>query len=330
MIIRKRAKDTLTAVEMNEGDTLEFTLVSGQVMQITLLHTEAEVIRTTLAQLTVEEKNGRTDYRFRCRLTVDGVEHVLEREVATQRSFYEPWELGPVRLWFDAVDKIFDFLHETHGPCRTKLIAKMPRVSYAHARFAIQDATLGICPEPLHPWCPLPEGGLSIQQCYRGEDCWLGAYNGLSAHGGLDINHPAGTPLWAPIDLDTQFYRHTVALGAHNNAWCGIRRWANGAEWILRAAHMTALTVPERQPVAQGQQFAWGAGVHSGAVEHSHFVFCIHDDGETTYLDPWILIWQMYRDQHLFDVAKTTDRTPLLWNNETGRASIAEPGEHHS
>ena len=76
-----------------------------------------------------------------------------------------------MQIWFDAVDDIFEFLEETHGECRP---AK-------HARFALQDATLRICPETLHPWCPLPEGGLRIEDCYRGEDCWLGAYHGVQS-----------------------------------------------------------------------------------------------------------------------------------------------------
>jgi hypothetical protein len=37
--------------------------------------------------------------------------------------------------------------------------------------------------------------------------------------------------------------------------------------------------------------------VLSGAVDHSHFVFKVHDRGETILLDPWILFWQMYRDR---------------------------------
>jgi hypothetical protein len=286
-ILRKRAKDTLTAVEMDRGDVLKFTLTSGEVARIELLATEAEVVRTTLREPGVEEEGGRTDYRFRCTLRVDGAEHEPEREVSTQRSFYEPWLIGPVRVWFDAADDIFAFLTETHGECR-------PR---KHARFGLQQADLPICPEPLHPWCPLPEGGLRIEDCYRGEDCWLGAYNGASAHGGLDINHPRGTPLWAPLDIHDHSYFNSLQMGHNNNRWRGIHRWPNGSEWILQAHHMTELTVPEHQPIPKGQQFAWGAGVLSGAVDHSHFVFKVHDEGETVLLDPWILFRQMYADQ---------------------------------
>jgi hypothetical protein len=288
-IIRKRAKDTLTAVEMNRGDVLEFTCFNGEKIRLELKSTDANVLRSTLKQLKVEESQGRTDYKFSCILSCNEKEITLEREVSTQRSFYEPWVIGKVKIWFDAVENIFEFLNEAHGECR-------PR---KHARFAIQDASLRICPERLHPWCPLPPGGLKIEQCYRGEDCWLGAYNGASAHGGLDINHPRGTPLWAPLDIHDHFYFNSLEMGHNNNRWRGIHRWKNGAEWILQAHHMTELTVAEHHPISKGTPFAHGAGVLSGSTDHTHFVFKIHDEGETVLLDPWILFWQMYQDNNV-------------------------------
>lgn len=286
MLLKRELNDTLTAVEMDRGDLLEVTLVSGETACITLVSTCARVLRTTLKQVKIEENGGRTDYRFACVLNVDGEDHRLEREVSTQQSFYEPWLIHGMRIWLDAVDDIFAFLTESHGECRP---AK-------HARLALQDASLRICPELLHPWCPLPESGLKIEDCYRGEDCWLGAYNGASAHGGLDINHPRGTPLWSPLEVHDHYYFNSLAMGHNNNRWRGIHRWPDGAEWILQAHHMTDLTVSEHEPLRRGQQFAWGAGVLSGAVDHSHFVFKIRDRGETILLDPWILFWQTYRD----------------------------------
>jgi hypothetical protein len=125
----------------------------------------------------------------------------------------------------------------------------------------------------------------------------MGAYDGASAHGGLDINHPPGTPLWAPIDLDDQFYFQSVATGARNNRWRGFRHWDNGSTWVFHAAHMTSLTVPEHTPLKRGRQFANGAGVHSGVVDHSHFIFIVQEHGEKYLLDPWILFWQMYQDK---------------------------------
>lgn len=285
--MKRKAKETLTALEMDRGEIEEFELRSGAVVRLELVATAARVLRTTLKQPKIEEDAARTDYGFHCTLRINGIEHTLEREISTQRSFYEPWEIAGVRIWFDAVQDIFEFVAEEHGECR-------PR---KHARFALQDASLRICPEPLHRWCPLPDGGLRIEDCYRGEDCWMGAYNGASAHGGLDINHPRGTPLWAPVDMHDQFYFNSLAMGHNNNRWRGIHRWPDGSEWILQAHHMTELTVVEHEPIRKGQQFAWGAGVLSGAVDHSHFVFKVHEYGETVILDPWILFWQMYQDQ---------------------------------
>jgi len=299
--LTRQAKNTLTAVEMNRGDTLEFVLSTGNVVRIELLSTGAVITQTTLSTLKVEEPGARTDYRFECRLRVDGEEHLLEREVSTQRSFYEPWHIGDVQIWLDAVVDIFDFLEEAHGECR-------PR---KHARLAVQEASQRICPEILHPWCPLPEGGLRIEDCYRGEDCWLGAYNGASAHGGLDINHRKGTPLWAPLDIHDHFFFNSLEMGHNNNRWRGIHRWENGAEWILQAHHMTALTVPEHQLIPKGRQFAWGAGVLSGCVDHSHFVFKIRDEGESIPLDPWILFRQMYHDRQVTGGGLTHSPLPV-------------------
>jgi hypothetical protein len=124
----------------------------------------------------------------------------------------------------------------------------------------------------------------------------MGTYFGNQAHGGLDLNHPAGTPLWAPFDLDDQFYFHSVAGGANNNRWRGIRRWADGAVWTIQAHHMTALTVPEHTPLRRGTHFAHGAGVLSGDIDHTHFVFRVDDDDASYFLDPWLLFRQMYRD----------------------------------
>ncbi len=286
MIVRKKATETLTAVELDRGDVLEFTLSDGVVRRMEVISTSAEVILTTLKQLKVPEEGCLTNYRFRCEVRIDGQPLHMEREVATQRSFYDPWEFAGLRIWFDAVSDIFEFLTEEHGECR-------PRKD---VRLALQDARLRVCPERLHPWCPLSEGALRIEDCYRGEDCWLGAYDGAAAHGGLDINHPPGTPLWAPLDIHDHYYFNSLEMGHKNNRWRGIHRWDNGAVWILQAHHMTELTVPEHEPIPKGKQFAKGAGVHSGVVDHSHFVFKIQEEGETILLDPWILFRQMYID----------------------------------
>jgi hypothetical protein len=281
---------------MNHGETLRFGLLGGSTAERELLDTGAEGVETTLEEPGVEEAGAMTTYRFWADLRIDGVEERLEREVGTQESFYEPWVIGGVRIWLDAVDAIFDFMRETHGPCRPQPNCSHNRPPRRQARLALQDATGRICPETVHPWCPLPEDGLRIEDCYRGEDCWMGAYDGASAHGGLDINHPEGTLLDAPVGVDDQFLYNSTARGHNNNRWRGIRRWPGGSVWVLTSCHMTRLTVPEHRPLAAGQQYAEGAGVWVGAAEHSHFAFAVFDAGELIRLDPWILFWQMYRD----------------------------------
>ena len=118
--VHRQTKPTLTAIELDRGDTFELITRVGHPFRMQLVSTEAEIVRTTLKQLKAEESGARTDCRFRCVVAINDTEHCLEREVSTQRSFYEPWEIDGVRLWFDAVQDIFEFLTETHeaGPFR--------------------------------------------------------------------------------------------------------------------------------------------------------------------------------------------------------------------
>jgi len=297
MRIRRKAKPTLTALEMVHGDLLVFERLDGTTAELALVDTGAEIMRTTLKEPGVEERGAITTYRFWGDFLVNGRPVRMVREVGTQQSFYEPWVVDGVRIWFDAVDAIFTFMRETHGPCRLTPLCSRAAPERYQARLAVQDATVRICPERIHPWCPLPPGCLKIEDCYRGEDCWMGAYDGASAHGGLDINHPKGTPLFAPIDVDEQFLYNSVAMGSNNNRWRGIRRWPDGSEWVLHSCHMVAQTVPEHQPLRRGTRYAEGAGVWVGLAEHSHFAFAVFNHGEWVRLDPWILFWQMYQDQ---------------------------------
>ena len=294
MLINKIAKDTLTPVELDINDTLEFTLVNNSIVTMTLLKTGSKVVYTDLSSFNSPINGAKTIYSFFCVVKINNTEYRLEREVPTRKSFYEPWKIDGINIWFDAISDIFKddngFLEEKDTSIG--ITCKPNR----KARFAIQDSRLEICPEVLHPWCSLPKGGLKIENCYRGEDCWMGTFFGMLAHGGLDINHPIGTPLYAPFDLDTQYYFNSLEQGNNNNRWRGIHKWKNGSTWVIQTHHMTELIVPENTPLKKGVQFAKGAGVLSGAVDHSHFVFKIVEDEETYFLDPWILFWKMYRD----------------------------------
>ena len=287
-VVERRAGATLTPIELDPGDVLRFTLVDGTTRELRLVATHAEIVRTTLPLPLVETKGAETILAFWADVEIDGERHRLWREIGTQRSFHEPCRIAGLHLWLDAVDDIFTYLQETHGACRPN----------RRARLALQDASLPICPEALMPWCPLPPGGISIADCYNGEDCWLGAYYGAAAHGGLDINHPAGTPIFAPFDLDDHGLFETVYDGHRNNRWRGTRTWPDGRTWVIGCHHVIKLTTAAGRPVAAGTQIARGAGVAVGAHEHSHFTFAVRDGDALIRLDPWIVFWQTYLDVH--------------------------------
>ena len=108
MIIYREAKETITAVEMNIGDTLQFKLRNGQIRKMTLEETSANVLLTNKGQK--DEGVGATLYHFSCRLSVDGHPMTMERYVGSQESFYKPYIINGMQVWFDAVSDIFNFL----------------------------------------------------------------------------------------------------------------------------------------------------------------------------------------------------------------------------
>ncbi len=290
MNIERQIKSSLGVVEMDHGDIMEVAMRNGRTVKIELLGTSAAITDSTLKVPRQGERKGRTNFRFHCDLLFNGSPLRIEREVSSRNSFYEPVTVDGLQIWFDAAVAIFEFLYEKHGPCRPEKAA----------RFAFQESGLSVAPDKVHPWCPLPPGGLRIEDCYNGEDCWLGAFSGVDAHGGLDINHPAGTPLYAPFDLDDQYLYQRVANGDYNNRWRGFRRWADGTQWVIHSSHMLKMNVEDHQGVKAGAQYAEGAGVavHApGSHEHSHFAFGIVEGEKIIWLDPWILFRQMYLDQ---------------------------------
>lgn len=295
MIIRKKARSTLTAVELDVEDALEFSLSNGEKRTIEVVDTKVVLHSTTLqdsdARPLRPTRGARTVVRMHCFLKIDGHPVEMVRWVGNDRSFYHPWELFGLRLWLDTVDGLFDILTESHGTCR-------PRRA---VRIAVQEATRRICPPLLHPWTRLPQEGLGIDDAYDGTNCWVGPYFGAEAHGGLDVNHQAGSPIWAPFNLDSQGLFDRVTDGASNNRWRGIRKWSDGSTWIIQAHHLICVFPEEKSPVEAGTLLALGGGVAVGSYEHTHFTFGIVEPGssrdEIIRLDPWILFRQMYQDR---------------------------------
>jgi hypothetical protein len=285
-VIQRQARETLTAVELDCGDTLAFTLQNGQTRTLTLEQTGARVLLTNLEKPKHGFHGGGTVYELDCRVRIDGHPMTMRRYVPVQQSFYEPYVVNGMRIWFDAVREIGDLLNENHGECIPK----------KQARFAVQDATMPICPQPLRPWYPSRANSIDVHECYNGNDCWMGPYQGADAHGGLDVNMAIGTPLWAPIDFDDHFLFDSLAAGDNNNRWRGVRRWPQGDVWTLQSHHVVRLLVPEHTPIRQGTHYAVAAGVLCGSHAHSHFVFKVSRQDEEILLDPWILFWQIFEN----------------------------------
>jgi hypothetical protein len=161
----------------------------------------------------------------------------------------------------------------------------------------VNDVQDRICPEKLLWWYPEKGDRLDVRNCYRGEDVWMGPYDGHLAHGGLDLNMKSGTLLHAPIDFDDQFLFHSLAAGDNNNRWRGIRRWPDGSVWWLQSHHLNKMLVPEHTPLTHGTMYAETAGVLVGAHQHTHFAWRITEEGEDYWIDPWIFFWQTFQDQ---------------------------------
>lgn len=285
------AKDTLSAVQLDVGDCLRFRLHSGAVRTVRVRAAFAEVEARGPGWSGADD--GVLRYRMACELEIDGYPVQLVRTVPSAQNFSAPYELFGMRLWLDTAGDLSQFLADTHGGGDPRASC-FPRHDL---RLALWDATGRICPVLLHPWCPLPADGLRIEDCYRGEDTWMGPFCGREAHNGLDINHPAGTRLWTPISIDEHEMFDSVERGDNNNRWWGRHHWDNGSTWVLQSHHLIRLLVPEDRPIAAGTAYAESGGMYIEAAEHSHFVFRVIDGDTEVQLDPWLLFWQMYEDR---------------------------------
>ena len=100
-MVYRKAKETLTAVELDRGETLEFELLNGEVRTLTLEESSAGILLTNLDQYGERHNLGRTLYHFACQVRVDGQPMTMERYVSSQETFYEPYVVNGLRIWFD-------------------------------------------------------------------------------------------------------------------------------------------------------------------------------------------------------------------------------------
>ncbi len=283
-----KTKSTLTVIEINKGDEINYELKNGRIVKIILKECRSEIIFSTVDLPSKGTSNDASVYKMECTVNIDGQDMEMVRYVPVQESFYEPYVVNGLRIWFDALGNLSEFYNENHGEC----------LPVKDARFALQDATLPICPEKITDWCPMPAGFPDVGKCYRGEDTWLGTYFGTDLHGGMDVDMPSNTPLWSPISFDNNYYFNSLKAGHNNNRWRALKHWKNGDTWILQTHHLNELLIPEFQPINKGEKYAYTAGIHTGYHPHTHFVFKVkQQDDEEVLIDPWIIFWQILENR---------------------------------
>jgi len=287
-VISVKSKETLTVVELNKGDKVNFTLINGRTVSFELINCRVNIIFTTLDTLKKSGAMECTLYSMSCNVKIDGQEMKMVKYVPVQETYHKPYVVNGLTIWFDALKELSEYFNENHGKCTP---AK-------DARFAFHDAGLQICPQELSNWYPVPENQIFIKDGYRGADSWLGTYYGADLHGGLDVNMPSNTPIIAPIDFDEHYFFNSLETGHHNNRWRGVRYWDNGDIWQLQVHHINELLVPQYQKLKQGQTYAHGAGVWCWYSPHSHFVFNVYQPEFQTWtlMDPWIIFWQIFEN----------------------------------
>lgn len=290
--LKIKARDTMTPLTLNIGDSVEYTLRDGTVHKIKCRSGSAEVTR--LGPDDVDGVTTRvTQYRFEATFDIDGKPVTLSRLNAKESSFFEdPFIIGGMMIHLDAVKCIFEddggFMGEKDSDggitCRPK----------RDVRIVIHDASLPICPGKIAPWFPGAERRHKNRICYHGRDTWMGPWSegGSLAHGGLDINMPDGTILSCPIDVDDQYFFQSIANGDVNNRWRGVRKFEDGTVWWIQAHHINFLLpdIIQHAPLVSGTAYADTAGTFIGRYEHTHFCFRVFEGEEDFWLDPWILM----------------------------------------
>lgn len=312
------AKDTLTVLELDHGETLDFTLRSGRVVSLRLVSTSAAMLE--------QIPHCSADYTFSAAFVVDGQPLALTRYVGSQECYYEPFVVNGLRIWLDTAAAVFDVV-----PVRYPRLGNLRCVPRKALRLVLQDATLRICPDTLHPWMPTPKDSFDVADCYGGDDCYLGPYRGEACHVGMDQNAELGSPLFTPLAIDDQSYFHSLAAGDENNRWNGFRHWPNGDIWCIQTHHMVSLDVPPHTPLAAGTPYGTAAGVAVGSHFHSHFEFKVGrprvpgvaldfrsteepPEGvaqEALHVDPWVLFWQIFEDARARKAALHVVQTPV-------------------
>lgn len=310
--LKRVAKETITPIELNHKDIIQYQKLDGEILTIELISTDAKIIWTNRDKIPKDEPaytmqgtmygeqkdrvyrnpvRARLMYEMSCELMINGVLMNMRRYVGSQEALYEPYVINGVRIWFTGVQKVFE---EYGGFLTTRRIDH--NTPGKHARFVLHDMTQRICPEEIFPWFKdgedrddnyiYEDNFIDVGRAYNGDDVHMGAYMGFDSHGGFDVAMSKKSLMYAPFNLDNQ-------SGIRGD---GTKKWSNGSEWRISTGHIKEKLVPDNTPLKGGKAYGIGAALVFGERPHGHFGFEIIEEGISYDIDPWIIFWQLFED----------------------------------
>lgn len=323
------AKETITPVELNYGDRVKYRRIDGNELTIELVNTSANILFTNKNKISPDESGNDRGNLYRARLLyeitadvlINGFPMTMRKYIGSQESFYEPYVINGVRIWFDAVSNLFEqdggFLNTARSASGRKNLILDDGTVNKKIRFVLQDMTKRICPGEIHAWFKddqerddnfiYKENFIDIGRSFNGDDCYLGAYLGGESHGAIDVNMTMNSLMYAPFDLDTQ----EGIRGA------GTKSWPDGSVWAINTGHIIEKLVPDGTPVRGGIPYGKGARRGCWWHPHAHFGFEIIENNVRYDIDPWIIFWQHFEDNKKKDGWLRAMMTPVS-HSKTG------------
>jgi PKD repeat protein len=316
----RKSKETITPIELNHNEVLNYQRNDGQILKIKLVSTSAKILYTNKHKIPSDESGAdrgnmyraRLLYEYSCEVEINGHQMTMLRYVGSQESFFEPHVINGVRIWFIGVTDVFE---EHGGFLNTARNAN--GIPTKNARFVLQDMEKRICPEEIYPWFIdgverdenyiYKDNFIDIGRTFNGDDCFMGAYLAGESHGALDINLPQNSLMYAPFNLDAQ----------ENIRAEGIKKWPDGSEWRINTGHIIEKYVPDNTPVKGGQPYGLGARRGCWWHPHAHFGFQIFEETNLYEIDPWIIFWQLFEDNKKRDGLLRAQMEPLT-HTKTG------------
>ena len=314
-IYNRNFKETMTPIELDNGESVKYTRSDGSTLTLELVSTSANILFTNRDKIPDSEPTdnrgnkyrARLLYEFTCEVKVNGVPMTMRRYSGSQESFYEPYVINGVRIWVMGVKAIFD----EYGGFLNTARRQGSAIPDKDARFVLHDMQYRICPGDLHPWFIdgddrndnfiYKHNFIDVGRSFNGDDSFMGAYMGIESHGGLDMDMAQNSLIYSPFDLDTQ--RGIRASGT--------KTWPDGSEWRINTGHMIEKYIPDNTPVDGGEVLALGARRSCWWHPHSHFGFQIFETGILYNLDAWSIFWQLFEDNKKRDGTLRAMMEPL-------------------